>query len=49
MEVGECNLYDKLVRYAPFDECVVANYVAQVAAGVTYLHELGIMHRDIKP
>lgn len=49
MEVGECNLYDKVVRYAPFDESIVANYIAQIAAGVAYLHELGVMHRDIKP
>jgi len=49
MEVGECNLYDRIVRYAPYEESVVAHYISQVAAGVAYLHESGIMHRDIKP
>ena len=49
MEVGECNLYDQLVRLAPFDQAVVADYISQVASGVAYLHSLGVMHRDIKP
>lgn len=49
MEVGECNLYDRIVRYAPYDETVVGHFINQVAAGVAYLHESGIMHRDIKP
>ena len=49
MEVGECNLYDRLVKYAPFDEATAADYIFQVTSGVAYLHELGVMHRDIKP
>ena len=49
MEVGECNLYDQIVKYAPYEEQMAANYISQIAAGVAYLHEQGIMHRDIKP
>ncbi len=49
MEVGEGNLYDKIIKDAPFDEHTVALYIAQVASAVTYLHKVGIMHRDIKP
>lgn len=49
MEVGQANLYDRMVKSAPLEQAEVADYIAQVASGVAYLHGLGVMHRDIKP
>ncbi|KAJ2161121.1 mitogen-activated protein kinase kinase kinase [Coemansia sp. RSA 552] len=35
-------------QHGPLPESVVHSFVAQIAAGLTYLHERGILHRDIK-
>ncbi|PVU99353.1 hypothetical protein BB559_000761 [Furculomyces boomerangus] len=32
-----------------FDERVVRHWIAEIACGLSYLHEIGIIHRDIKP
>lgn len=42
-------LYSILQREGPFSSRRASGYVAQVAAGLRYCQEHGIMHRDIKP
>jgi hypothetical protein len=35
-------------RFGPFPESLVAVYIQQVLQGLAYLHEQGVVHRDIK-
>ncbi|KAK7341329.1 hypothetical protein VNO80_24255 [Phaseolus coccineus] len=35
-------------KFGPFPESLVALYIAQVLEGLVYLHEQGVIHRDIK-
>ncbi|KAF6167020.1 hypothetical protein GIB67_041275 [Kingdonia uniflora] len=35
-------------KFGPFPEYLVAFYIAQVLEGLVYLHEQGVIHRDIK-
>ncbi|XP_067614670.1 serine/threonine-protein kinase greatwall-like isoform X2 [Eurosta solidaginis] len=43
------DLKSLLTMYGYFDESVARFYVAEVALALQYLHEHGIVHRDIKP
>ncbi|XP_028897025.2 serine/threonine-protein kinase greatwall isoform X3 [Zeugodacus cucurbitae] len=43
------DLKSLLTMYGYFDETVARFYVAEVALALQYLHEHGIVHRDIKP
>ncbi|PIA42292.1 hypothetical protein AQUCO_02000029v1 [Aquilegia coerulea] len=38
----------KPTKFGPFPESLVAFYIAQVLEGLVYLHEQGVIHRDIK-
>jgi serine/threonine protein kinase len=42
------SLYE-LVRRGPLDPVRAAHYLAQAAAALRHLHELGLVHRNVKP
>ena len=42
------SLHSILKKFGTFSETLVAVYVAQVLEGLIYLHEQGVVHRDIK-
>ena len=44
---GGC-LNQLLHRFGRFSESVICNYTRQIANGITFLHENGILHRDLK-
>lgn len=46
---GQGELYKHLRREQRFPEPKAAQYVAQMAAALKYLHKKHVMHRDIKP
>src|SRR5262249_54982532 len=51
--VDGTSLQEIVARYAldrkPFDPLRAAHYTAQAAVGMQHGHELGMVHRDIKP
>jgi len=47
--VDGCSLQDVVARHGPMDPVRAAHYVAQSAVGIQHAHELGMVHRDIKP
>lgn len=46
---GKGELYKHLRRESKFPEWKAAQYIAQMAAALKYLHKKHVMHRDIKP
>jgi serine/threonine protein kinase len=43
------SLQDIVARHGPMDPIRAAHYTAQAAVGLQHAHELGMVHRDIKP
>lgn len=48
MENGALSSHIKPTKFGAFPESLVAVYIQQVLHGLTYLHEQGVVHRDIK-
>lgn len=45
---GGGDLYRRLRKRGPLREREAAGYMGQLLAGLAYLHERGVMHRDLK-
>ena len=43
------SLQDVIARHGPMDPIRAAHYMAQSAVGLQHAHELGMVHRDVKP
>ncbi|WVZ87554.1 hypothetical protein U9M48_034173 [Paspalum notatum var. saurae] len=48
VENGSLASIIKRNKFGPFPESLVVVYIAQVLEGLVYLHEQGVIHRDIK-
>lgn len=48
MEKGDLSNALKPNKFGVFPESLAAMYIAQVLKGLVYLHEQGVVHRDIK-
>ena len=42
------SLRDTIVKYGRLDEKLVGHYIQQVLVGLSFLHQQGVIHRDIK-
>src|SRR5262245_43283279 len=47
--VDGTNLHDVVTRHGPLTPLRVAEYIRQAALGLQHAHEVGLVHRDIKP
>ncbi len=47
--VDGASMQEIIARFGPLDPIRAANYIAQSAVGLQHAHELGMVHRDIKP
>jgi serine/threonine protein kinase len=43
------NLWQLVRRHGPLDEAEAASVFSQVASGLDYAHQQGVVHRDVKP
>ncbi|MBX9584171.1 MAG: serine/threonine protein kinase, partial [Gemmataceae bacterium] len=43
------SLQDVVARHGPMDPVRAAHYAAQAAVGLQHAHDLGMVHRDVKP
>lgn len=48
LEYMDYGSLDSLRRRVPFAEALCAVYVSQVVEGLVYLHDQGVLHRDVK-
>ncbi|CAE8630268.1 unnamed protein product [Polarella glacialis] len=48
MELCECSLSDQLTLTGPFNELEAASLMTAVFAALAYIHERGVVHRDVK-
>ena len=48
MRVDGGELFDRIVEKGSYSELDASNLVKQVLEAVAYLHELNIIHRDLK-
>lgn len=48
MENGSLASVIKPSKFGAFPESLVATYISQVLQGLAYLHQQGVVHRDIK-
>ena len=48
MENGALSTHIKPSKFGAFPESLVAVFIQQVLQGLAYLHEQGVVHRDIK-
>jgi serine/threonine protein kinase len=47
--VDGTSLQEVVARHGPMDPIRAAHYIAQSAVGLQHAHELGMVHRDVKP
>jgi serine/threonine protein kinase len=47
--VDGTSLQEIVARHGPMDPLRAANYITQSAVGLQHAHELGMVHRDVKP
>jgi len=47
--VDGASLQEIVARHGPMNPARAAHYIAQAAVGIQHAHELGMVHRDIKP